>query len=362
MPVSKKTLLLLLPLLAGGVIFILFPKQTPAPAGSGQPAPSSRSSPSQNPLPATLSNIKGDREDAATLAALRSRLIAMPSSEAVALIRSFLASGEDRPTGLDFKISPGGSLEEWPTFRTFLLDTLLAIDPSAAAAIGREILSSPATADEWALSLRNVARGESGSDDDFLREKTEELIRNPAWQADPSVGYLNSFDVLVHTGSVSSTPLLSDLIQNKDRRDLAHASFLTLDRLVQRRPAEMLETLAADSALHASRPEMTAQQFARADLRDPAQQTIVRNWLLDPARTSTELHNFAAVYPNHNRFVSANLLTTELPADGADLAAHDREALEIVLSWREDPAFEPVAEHLGTMLSRLHSFLSPPTD
>ena len=40
-----------------------------------------------------------------------------------------------------------------PTFRTFLLDVLLAIDPKAAASIGRGILASPTTADEWALAL-----------------------------------------------------------------------------------------------------------------------------------------------------------------------------------------------------------------
>ena len=67
---------------------------------------------------------------------------------------------------------------------------------------------------------------------DYLRAKTEELITNPEWQQNPSVGYLNAFDVLVHVGATESTPLLSDLIQRKDRRDLAHAGFLALDRLV----------------------------------------------------------------------------------------------------------------------------------
>jgi hypothetical protein len=59
-----------------------------------------------------------------------------------------------------------------------LLDTLLAVDPAAAAATGREILGKPTTADEWALALRNVARGDGTADPDFLRAKTEELIRS----------------------------------------------------------------------------------------------------------------------------------------------------------------------------------------
>jgi hypothetical protein len=283
----------------------------------------------------------------------------MPEDDAVSWIRSFLASRRDKETGLSFEIGNDGNLKEWPTFRTFLLDTLSAIDPAAAAAIGREILATPTTADEWALALRNIGRTETTDETrNLLRAKTEELIQNPVWQANPSIGYLNAFDVLVHTQATESTPLLSNLVQNKDRKDLAHAAFLTLDRLVQQAPAEMLGNLAADTALQRSRPEMTAQQFARADLRDPAQQSIVKSWLLDPKRSGTELRSFAGVYPNNNRFISNNLLTTEAPQSGADLAAHDREALEIISEWQADPAFQPVQDHLRTMSARLNEFVS----
>lgn len=295
-----------------------------------------------------------------SLADLKSQLASLPADEAVAMIREFLASGRDKPTGLSFEISSDGSLKEWPTFRTFLLDALLAIDPAAAASISREILTQPTTADEWALALRNVGRvDDSDISRDFLREKTEELIRNTVWQANPSIGYLNAFDVLVHTGAVESTPLLSSLVQNKDRKDLAHAAFLTLDRLVQRQPQEMLGQLAADTALQQSRPEMTAQQFARADLRDPKQRETVKNWLLDPARTAAELDSFAGVFPNHNQFVSNNLLTRDAPVSGADLAQHDRAVLGIITDWQNDPAFQPVASHLSTIAGRLEQFTAP---
>lgn len=286
---------------------------------------------------------------------LKQSLAAMPKDEALALIRDFLSHGDDRITGLSFEIASDGSLTEWPTFRTFLLDTLLAIDPAAAAAISRDILSKPTSADEWALALRNVGRVDS--DAAYLRSKTEELITNPGWQANPSIGYLNAFDVLVHIDSTASTPLLSSLIQRKDRRDLAHAGFLTLDRLVQRQPVDELSRLAADSALQQSRPEMVAQQFARADLREPAQQALVKAWLLDPARKPAELRAFAGVYPNNNRFVSNNLLTRESAQTNDDLAAHDREALTVITAWQQDPAFSAVKEHLTAMVSRLNGFV-----
>jgi len=307
-------------------------------------------------------------ESRQSLKDLRASLLAMPKDEALAMIRSFLASGDDRATGLSFDIARDGSLTEWPAFRTFLLDALPLIDPAAAAAIGREILASPTTADEWALALRNVARGEPLEESAaFLQRKTEELITNPAWQAEPSIGYLNAFDVLVHIGATGSAPLLSGLIQRKDRKDLAHAGFLTLDRLVQRQPVDLLGRLAADRALGESRPEMVAQQFARADVRDPQQREILKAWLLDPARTSAELRSFAGVYPNNNRFVSNNLLTVESTQTGDDLAAHDRAALETVSAWADDAAFEAAREPLALMLSRLQGFVSvrdnpPPPD
>lgn len=291
------------------------------------------------------------------LTALRAELLGLPKDEAVRRIRGFLDSGKDGVTELSFGIAKDGMLTEWPSFRTFLLDTLMAVDPAAAAETGRAILEKPTSADEWALALRNVARGDSSADPDFLRAKTEELIRNPAWQADPSIGYLNAFDVLVHVQATASTPLLSGLIQMKDRKDLAHAGFLTLDRLVQGQPVEVLTRLSADTALQQSRPEMVAQQFARADLRDPAQQALVKSWLLDPGRSSAELRSFAGVFPNNNQFVSNNLLTAQAAADGDDLAAHDREALKVVTAWASDPAFSTVQEHLRTMVSRLDGFV-----
>ncbi len=261
--------------------------------------------------------------------------------------------------GMDLTVGAGGKIEGWPTIRVFLLDVLLEIDPEAAARISRGILAKETSPDEWAIALRNVAKGEQTVENrDFLREKTEELISNPKWQARPSTGYLNAFDVLVYAGATRSSPLLSALIQRKDRRDLAHAGFLTMDRLVQRQPTDMLTRLKADRALQESRPEMTAQQFARADLRDGGQRGIVESWLLDPARTPTELRNFVGTYPNNNRMISHNLLTSAENVSGADLKEHDIRALAIIRDWRGNPKFEALSEYLEIMDRRLSLFVN----
>jgi len=254
-----KSLLLLLAIAAAGSLAIFAWKSAcPRPPAANNVHTSRHTAiPAHDTLDAACANWpeKPDRTTTLqTLRQLQATLTSMPRDEARALIRAFLATGRDQPTGLSFEITTAGNLSEWPTFRTFLLDTLSAIDPAAAALLGREILTSPGSADEWALALRNIGRiDKSAEATAYLIEKTAALIANPAWQDHPSIGYLNAFDVLVHT----------------------HA-------------------------------------------------------------------------------------TAETRQSGADLAAHDRQVLAVIKSWTADPAFQPVAEHLRTMVSRLNSFVGTP--
>lgn len=354
---SKRILFILLIAASVGLIIYFIPNGDKPESGK-EAKQTETAVDAKTPEPVEWDRVILERPGRKSLDSLRGRLLEMSAAAAVKEIEGFLASGKDGETGLEFEIGVGGAMKGWPTLRLFLLDLLLEVDPAAAARIGRGILANSTTPDEWALALRNVARGEGNhSNSDFLRTKTEELIANPEWRKKPSVGFLNAFDVFVHTRATASSPLLSGLIQDKDRRDLAHAAFLTLDRLVQREPVAMLEKLTADRSLQESRPEMTAQQFARADLRDGRQRELVKTWLLDLARTPTELRNFAGIFPNNNKMISNNLLTTVEQVSGDDLRAHDREVLTIIKGWREDAAFEAISEHLGTMNVRLSEFV-----
>lgn len=353
---SKRKIVIFLIAACVGLIVYLIPKGDDA-VSQNEAKRTKTSADMKTSEPVEWDKIVRERPGRESLDYLCERLLNLSTAEAVEEIEGFLESGKDGATGLEFEIGLGGAIKGWPTLRVFLLDLLLEIDPTAAARIGREILAKSTTADEWALALRNVGRGEDSYATDFLRTKTEELIMNPEWRAKPSVGYLNAFDVLVHTRSTESSPLLSSLIQDKDRHDLAHAAFLTFDRLVQRDPVEMLERLQADRELQESRPEMTAQQFARADLRDERQRNLVKTWLLDSSRTPLELRNFSGTFPNNNKMISNNLLTTEAEISGVDLRVHDREVLAIVKQWKEDEVFEPIAEYLGVMDARLSEFV-----
>src|SRR5690606_31047200 len=95
------------------------------------------------------------------LDALRERLLSMPPEQAIAEIRDFLATGKDSALRSEFEIGEGGALEGAPTLRVFLLDLLGQISRTggsdAGAQLAREILKTKSSADEWALSLRNIA-------------------------------------------------------------------------------------------------------------------------------------------------------------------------------------------------------------
>lgn len=295
------------------------------------------------------------------LAALRSFLGSLPAGLAGEAIAGYLADpAKDAATKIEFAVGKGGMLEGHPSLRVALLDWLGEIDPQRAGAVAASILATPTQPDEWAVCLRNYAKanpGEAGRG--FLRDKAEEMIRNPQWRAEPSVGFLEAFDVLVHVGATESAGLLGELVADRadGGRALAHAAFLALDRLTIREPVAMLGEFAARPQLAEARPEMVANLFARADLREPAQQQLVRDYLLDPARSAPELAAFAGVFPNNNYAVSNNLLTETRTPRGDELAVHDAAALAIVESWLAEPAFEPVKRYLATMRERLANFV-----
>lgn len=321
------------------------PQEPPANAEAALP---SNSPSNEEPVPSS------------SLAARKRELLGMDSAEATGWILRELEKGKDYATGQDLSIGTDQNLTAWPSYRTYLLDMLLLVDPVAAAAKSREIVDTGGSPDEWAVALRNVARADdTGASLEWLREKSAQLLRNETWRSDPSAGYLNAFDVIVHTEHTDLAPELLDLCDDPEQRAVRHASFLVIDRLTQARPDVLLPTL-ADSAsrLRRSGP-MISNLIARADLRDDVQRSAVERYLLDPDRREEELASFAGVFPNANFHVSNNLLTRAGGIEGTELAERDRAALAVVEDWIADPRFETIRPVVEMIRSRLARFVEP---
>lgn len=293
-----------------------------------------------------------------TLAEFRRLLDGLPHDAASREVRALLDSRKDAPTRLDFTVKEGGALGDASSFRVFLLDYLGQIDRKAAAAVSREILRTPTSPDEWAVSLRNVAWGDDSTATMlYLRAKAGEMIANTDWRRTPSAGFLEAFDVIVHARGVDLEPQLAELVRDKDNRTLGHAAFLTLDRLTLADAVSALTPLAEKPELMEGREQTRANFFARLDVGDGSQKALLESYLLDPHRTPQELQTFVGIYPNANYMISHNLLTqTSTPSQG-ELAARDQTALRIIEGWIADPRFARLLPQLTTMRDRLRTFV-----
>ena len=106
------------------------------------------------------------------------------------------------------------------------------------------------------------------------------------------------------------------------------------------------------------REQTRANYFARADLRDPDQQRILEDYLLNPGLSTEELQTFSGIFPNANYMVSHNLLTPMITPDGKELTARDRAAWQAIESWQEDPRFTQLKPQLSAIHQRLVEFVS----
>ena len=209
------------------------------------------------------------------------------------------------------------------------------------------------------MSLRNYAWADpSAGGHAFLRERTRELIRNDTWREKPSVGYLEAFDVIVHTQDFDLVPDLAALARERDSRGVAYAAYLTLDRLTLSSPARALAPLVDRPELMVGREKTRANFVARADVRDPEQTVIVERYLLDASRTDEELETFSGIFPSANYMVSNNLLTPTVTPSRNELVQRDRASLSKVGEWLHDSRFDRLRPHLTTMQDRLRAFVS----
>jgi hypothetical protein len=321
-------------------------------------------------VPQTLAGISGSFNSTlaglrnglgvAALGELRNKLAVLETQQAVTAIRQFLTSWQDAATGLGFKPAANGRLSEAPTLRTFLLDYLGKIDPAAAAACARTILTERAASpDEWALALRNLALGDRSAEARaLLEQKTLEVLRSEEWQQNPSAGYLESFDTAVYLGSTNLVPALAGLVRKQDNPAVAHAAYLALDRMVIANPAEMLSALGNDPDAMRGREGTRANFFARADVRDTRQRQILESYLLNDRIGAQELDTFSSLFPNANFMVSANLLTAVNTLTGPELTARDRASLDIARAWLADPRLARIQPQLQRTVRRLEDFVN----
>lgn len=246
---------------------------------------------------------------------LRDSLRAMEPALAAAAVAGFLESGEDCPTQLPFVVGDQGMLQTAPTFRTALLDLLIALDPETALAISRSVMDRKSSPDEFALALRNLAWNDCNGDlKTELSDRFGQMIQTKDWLGDPSAGFLEALDIAVFLGG--KQPFEAILLIHAEgarsaNNELSRASFLALDRMVRTEPAllvasagDLMEKLPADTR---------ASLFSRLDLTIENQRETLVRYLSDPHVDQREIDYFSAIFPNGNFVHGHWLVTTNEP-------------------------------------------------
>lgn len=235
---------------------------------------------------------------------------AEPRAAAQAIV-AFLASGADAPTKLPFSVGPEGLMEGVPSLRTALLDLLPSLDPELALEFSRSIMDQKTNPDEYALALRNLAWNDLNGDlRDEVIDRLNQMIQVENWMSKPSAGFLEAFDAAVFVSGDQSFELIASLGRRaleSENQDLARASFIALDRMVQQDPSLLIQAYAENSTLSNLEANQRASLMSRLEISDAKQRSLLARYLSDPGVGEAELAYFVKVFPNGN-YIHGNWL------------------------------------------------------
>ena len=250
---------------------------------------------------------------------LRRQLLAADPAEALAAITAFLATGQDARTGEIFEIGKGGELGGAPTMRVMLLDLFGRIckgtGSKEAEVFARALLDRKTSADEWAVSLRNIAWSAPG-DRGYLAGKMRDMIGYQPWRQQPGAGFLEALDIAVFTRDVTFVSDLGALAQSEDEA-LKRAAAVALDRFSEMAPLDVMTYLNEHPAEFADRPFLRADYYSKADLSQAAQRIAVETYLSRPDVAAAEKDKLLSVFASPGSFVGDTLVTVPPPDDAS---------------------------------------------
>lgn len=299
----------------------------------------------------------------------RAVLAALPAAERATVYETFLAGGADGPTGEGFRVGPGGSLREAPTWRVAALDGLGAADPARAAAVARAILENSSSPDEWAVALRNYGRtlAEPGTDD-FFNDRIDALLGNHAWRAEPTGGFLEAFDAAVYSGHPRWAGALLEIHREAANPAVRRASAVGFEGLAAHQPLAVSQALAEARGPDGAWDLLEVSALARLDPRVEAEREALWNGISSLPMEGEATDYFFTLFPNANLFVGDFLLTRAPQKSLREQAALDAAALSAVRAWQSEVADPNLRGRLGALAdylaahveaARAHGFLPP---
>lgn len=285
---------------------------------------------------------------------LREAVAALDPTVAANTLISFLESGQDADTGLLFQVGEGGALEMAPSMRVAALDELGLTGSPRAAEYAHLVMDQTNVADEYAVSLRNLAWG--SSDLGEVRLRFSEMLDRDPWLSEPSRGFMEAFDIAVATADADMLAEVANVVLHEPGTNppLNRPAFIALDRIAVRKPGLVADAFAQDPEFLSWAPMQRASILSRMNPGDPQQLAAIESYLLSGNHGPGELEYFLRIFPNVNG-LDGNRMVTEEP-EIVNIAQVDTAARQVLSTWRNDPRFQ----HLSPALDRIAERIKAP--
>jgi hypothetical protein len=249
---------------------------------------------------------------------------------------------------------PGeAELESAPSWRVFLLDRLGQLNPRLAADYARQnVFPASDSAEEWAISLRNVLHSyppaAAGKGRSEISDLLTRMFQRAQWREGSGEGFLEAMDFAAHSSDpAGQIEAFASWAEKNGKPENAAAVQIALERAVAFRGDDVIPALAGAT------PSLQAASMARADLRSTAQAQAVASFLRGQAAKSEQAAVFFRAFPLHRFSVAPGLAGIPRTPNGAQLRAADEAALNIVTVWVADPTLAAHRDELRGLQEKL---------
>jgi hypothetical protein len=225
----------------------------------------------------------------------------------------------DVTTFLNFQLDRAGDVVSWPSFKGVLLDLLIEFDPAEAARLSEMSLFSRESSDLVPFAF--LAFSAAGWEREEFENMVEATLTYEPWLREAGPAFLNGFDAIVHLEMLDFADRLAQYTSGIYSKGVQHAAYLTLKRMAQNNPNEVLSSLTSSGATRELAPHYRAEFYSLLDPGDPNQIPMIQQYLSNPEMTENELKRFVAYFPNLDRVWTRNLLSENvIPSANAEVS------------------------------------------
>lgn len=266
-----------------------------------------------------------------------------------------LRSGEDAATGIPFQVGGTRTVTGWPTLRVFLLEVLATANPDLAMEVGRGVLATTDSAEEYAVALKALAwRKPWRASDAELEAHFKTMLGKPEWQR--SDGFAEGLDLTRNLATPAATATLLEWLKTSPpARELGH---MALHETAAENPQLVVKLMTAQPELLDESPKLRASLLARASISEEAQAGMVEDYLHNPAVTVEEKRGFLKLFPMRSASSGYRLYgNPPSPYERGTVVQDDQAALEAVTRWKADPAMSELLPQLNKLEGRLQTWV-----